>query len=145
MDVITLRDEESLAELRDMGVTAPDIRLSADPALTLPPPPAEEVDNLLKAAGISPGERCACFIVRQWPDVERTFPALRAAAVYGYERHGLTPLFLAVERSHDPELTRRLAEGLAVPCHVLASHLDHRAIIGLLGRMGLGVSMRLHS
>ena len=36
VDTITLREENSLQELRNFGVTAPEIVLASDPALTLP-------------------------------------------------------------------------------------------------------------
>ena len=54
-------------------------------------------------------------------------------------------MFLAIEQLHDPALARRLGEACQVPCHVVTDAMPHRVVIGLLGRMALLVSMRLHS
>ena len=70
VDVITLREPDSVAELARFGVTKPEIILAADPALTLPPAPEGEVDALLERAGIAPGTRCAGFALRPWPGFE---------------------------------------------------------------------------
>ena len=145
VDAITLREPNSLEELKAMGVDKPVIRLSADPALILSPASDTVVDSVMATAGVPLEGRYICFAVRQWPGVEEKLPAIRAAAAYAYEKHGLTPLFLAVEKVKDPELIRRLAEGVTVPHYVITQPGGHRAIIGLLGRMKLVVSMRLHS
>lgn len=41
VDAITLREPDSIEELRRFGVTQPEIILASDPALTLPAAPAE--------------------------------------------------------------------------------------------------------
>ena len=52
VDVITLREPDSLKELQSMGVTKPEILLTADPALTLPAASEDEIDSVLLRAGI---------------------------------------------------------------------------------------------
>ena len=60
VDAITLREPDSLTELRSMGVENPDTRLSADPALTLPPADDVLVDSTLLSHGVPPqGEAAA--------------------------------------------------------------------------------------
>jgi len=145
VDAITLREPSSLEELKKMGVTKPDIRLSADPALILPPAADTAVDSALASAGVPLEGSYICFAIRKWKNIEAAFPALRAAATYAYERHGLTPLFLAVEQVKDPEIIRQLAQGLTVPHYTITDPANHRTVIGLLRRMKLVVSMRLHS
>lgn len=60
VDVITLREPDSLKELQSMGVTKPEILLTADPALTLPAASEDEIDSVLLRAGIpTTGSTCA--------------------------------------------------------------------------------------
>ena len=66
VDVITLREPNSLDELRAMGVTEPQILLTADPALTLHRASDDETDSVLLRAGIPPHGRYICFALRQW-------------------------------------------------------------------------------
>ena len=134
VDAITLREPDSLAELRAMGVDKKEVYLSADPALTLPPAPAEKVDSAMLSHRVPLDGQYICFALRPWKGYEKKLPAIRAAAAHAYEAHGLTPVFLAVEKFKDPEAIRLAAEGLAVPHHLIDKPEDPAVIAGLLNR-----------
>ena len=145
VDIITLREPDSQAELRAMGVTSPQILLTADPALTLRAATEDETDSVLLCAGIPPHGKYLCFALRRWPGFEEAAPALRAAAAYAYETYGLTPVFLSVEKHLDPGAGRIAADGLSVPHYFLDDAGKAGTIIGALSRMEAVVSMRLHA
>ncbi|WP_295580392.1 polysaccharide pyruvyl transferase CsaB [uncultured Oscillibacter sp.] len=145
VDVITLREPDSLEELRSMGVTRPEILLTADPALTLRQAPDTETDSVLLRAGIPPRGRYLCFALRRWKGFEEKAPLFCAAARYAYERHGLTPVFVAVEKHLDPGAGQLAARGLTVPHYFLSDAGGAGTIIGALSRMEAVVSMRLHA
>ena len=145
VDIITLREPDSQAELQAMGVTKPRILLTADPALTLSAATEDETDSVLLRAGIPPRGRYLCFALRRWPGFEEAAPAIRAAAAYAYETYGLTPVFLSVEKHLDPGAGRIAADGLAVPHYFLDDAGGAGTIIGALARMEAVVSMRLHA
>ena len=145
VDIITLREPDSQAELRAMGVTSPQILLTADPALTLRAATEDETDSVLLRAGIPPHGKYLCFALRRWPGFEEAAPALRAAAAYAYETYGLTPVFLSVEKHLDPGAGRIAADGLSVPHYFLDDAGKAGTIIGALSRMEAVVSMRLHA
>ncbi len=146
VDTITLRESDSLGELEAMGVTKPEVILSADPALTLAPAPAEEVDRVFQRAGIPPRGRYLCFALREWKGYGKKAPVFAAAARYAYEAYGLTPVFTAIEKREDPAAHRSAARGLeGVPHYFLDDAGNAGTIIGALGRMEVVVSMRLHA
>jgi len=145
VDAITLREPDSLQELRRMGVDRPEACLSADPALRLPAPSDALIDSAMLSHGVPVQGRYICFALRNWPGVEEKLPAIRAGAEYAYKKYGLTPLFLAVEKFHDPEVLRRTVKGLAVPHYLITDPESPAAIIGVLSRMQAVVSMRLHA
>ena len=145
VDIITLREPDSQAELQAMGVTKPRILLTADPALTLSAATEDETDSVLLRSGIPPHGRYLCFALRRWPGFEEAVPAIRAAAAYAYEAYGLTPVFLSVEKHLDPGAGRMAAEGLTVPHCFLDDAGKAGTIIGALSRMEAVVSMRLHA
>ncbi len=146
VDVITLREPDSREELRSMGVTEPEILLTADPALTLRPAGDNEVDSVLLRAGIPPHGRYICFALRQWPGFTEKAPLFGQAARYAYETYGLTPVFVSVEQGPDSAANRMAAQGLeSVPHYFLDSAGGAGAIIGALARMEAVVSMRLHA
>lgn len=145
VDAITLREPDSLDELRAMGVTKPEILLTADPALTLRRASGDETDSVLLRAGIPPHGRYICFALRQWKGFERKAPLFAKAAKYAYETYGLTPVFTAVEKHQDPIAARQAAAGLDIPHYFLDDAGGAGTIIGALSRMELVVAMRLHA
>ena len=145
VDVITLREPDSQAELRAMGVTEPEILLTADPALTLCRASDDETDSVLLRAGIPPHGRYICFALRQWKGFEGKAPLFGAAAKYAYETYGLTPVFVAVEKHLDPAAAQFAAQGLDIPHYFLDDAGNAGTIIGALSRMEVVVSMRLHA
>ncbi|MBR2717488.1 MAG: polysaccharide pyruvyl transferase CsaB [Oscillospiraceae bacterium] len=124
VDIITLRDGDSEALLREMGVTRPTVLLAADPALTPPGPGGER-------------ERAIGFALRDWPGFRERIPALAEAARYAWTRYSLTPVFLCLA-PEDREAARAVCGELGdVPCTV---SVDPRRS----ARMSVVVSMRLH-
>ena len=136
VDAVTLREPDSLREL---------VRLSADPALTLAPAKPEQVDSLMLSHGVPTEGKYICFALRSWPGFESRMEAVRQAAVWAYERLGLTPVFLAGEKFHDPEVIEGAARNLPVPHYLITKPEDPAAIAGFLRRMAGVVSMRLHA
>lgn len=145
VDVITLREPDSLKELQSMGVTKPEILLTADPALTLPAANSDEIDSVLLRSGIPPRGNYLCFALRNWKGFEEKAPLFGQAAQYAYEIYGLTPVFAAVEKHLDPVAGRLAAAGLEIPHYFLDDAGSAGTIIGALSRMQAVVSMRLHA
>ena len=145
VDVITLREPNSLDELQSMGVTKPEILLTADPALTLQPATTDATDSIFLRAGIPPKGKYICFALRNWRGFEEKVPAFAKAARYAYETYGLTPVFTAIEKHLDPTANRLVAAQLSVPHYFLDDAGNASTIIGALSRMEAVVSMRLHA
>ena len=145
VDVITLREPDSREELRLMGVTKPEILLTADPALTLRRASDDEIDSVMLRAGIPPHGKYICFALRQWKGFEEKAPLFGAAAQYAYDTYGLTPVFTAVEKHLDPVAHRLAAKSLTTPHYFLDDAGGAGTIIGSLSRMEVVVSMLLHA
>jgi len=147
VDVITLREPDSKTELTSMGVTKPEILLTADPALTLPKASDDEIDSIFLQAGIPPTGKYICFALRNWKGFDANTHHFGAAARYAYETYGLTPVFFAVEKHMhlDPAANRLAAQELDIPHYFLDNAGDASCIIGALSRMEIIVSMRLHA
>lgn len=145
VDAITLREPDSIEELARFGVTKPEIILASDPALTLPSAPAEEVDTALEAAGAAPGGKYICFALRLWPGFGEKAGVFAAAARHAHEAYGLTPVFLPINHLDDGQAAALVAEKLGDTPHVLLpGPMSSALVIGLMSRMQVVVSMRLH-
>lgn len=145
VDRITLRDDNSRAELADMGVTRPDIRVSADPTIILDAAPAEVVSLAMEQSGIDPDGRYIGFGLRNWKGLDAALPAIAAAANYAYEKHGLTPVFVPIEFPSDLTPAERVGLLLHCPWYAVRTRQPIEVTIGILARMKTVVGIRLHS
>ena len=144
VDAVTLREENSLEELRSLGVTRPEIAVASDPALSLPGPDEAETLRLMEKLGIDPAGEYLCISLRRWPGMQDKLPIFAAAADYAWERHGLTPLLLSVNPVQDDRTAERLRALIKAPCLLVREMQDTAQVVGLIGRMRAVLAMRLH-
>ena len=146
VDIITLRDTHSRTELEDMGISRPEIILSADPTVILPPAPPEVIDGMLESHGLDPHGRYIGFTLRPWPgyDAEKAAVFGRAAD-YAWEKYGLTPVFLPIEKRLDVGACQMAAAHMKAPYCLFEDTGASDHTIGLFSRMQVVVSMRLHA
>ena len=134
-DLLCLRDEKSLAYLRSLGVTEPELQLTADPVLRLVP--RGDADAFLRDNGVCPDGKTVCFIVRPWKDAAYTEAVRKAAELL--QKEGCTPVFAVLCRG-DAELTKSIAGDFAC----LPYTEDAALMAAVLGKMRCVVSVRLH-
>lgn len=144
VDTITLREEDSVRELKSFGVEKPEILLSSDPALVLPPAEERQALQYLARHGLSPEGKYICFMLRNWPGFSEKAGAFAACARYAYETCGLTPVFLSLNVEPDTAAARKACDGLTCPHHILDDLDNPELIISVLSHMQMVVSMRLH-
>lgn len=147
VDVITLRDQSSQAELDNMGISGPKIILAADPTVILPAADSVTADSLLSTAGLSPEcQRYFGISVRPWTGFEEKAPIFAAAADYVYKTYGLIPIFLPIEAKLDIPAARQVVAHLRSAPAVMLSQADSSShLISLFSRMDMVLSMRLHA
>ncbi len=145
VETIALREKGSRQVLEDMGVTGPNIVISADPALILTPAEEEKVDSLMLRQGVPRHGNYICFALRNWPGYEDKLPAIGAAADFAYKEFGLTPVFVPVDRKQDVSAARLAASHTSCPHYLFTEAGSARVTIGLLSRMEVVVAMRLHA
>ena len=143
-DAVTLREENSLDELRALGVTRPEITVASDPALTLPPAAAEEIDGKMRLLGLDPAGDYLCFCLRRWPGWEEKLDCFARAADYAYKEHGLTPVFLSVNILDDGAAAEAVADRVSAPRHIIDEPMPASLTVGIISRMRAVVSVRLH-
>lgn len=144
VDLITLRDPDSRALLERIGVTRPQIHVTADPALLCPGDP-EQVKHYWKEAGLKPDGKYCLFALRPWAGEARWSPAFAAAADYVWNAYGMESVFFTMEADKDLAISQRVAEQVKAPWHILPPANNGSLICGIMAKMGMVVSMRLHA
>ena len=143
-DIITLRDAISRKELLEMGITKPDVRDSADPAMSLSPLEDELACVYLKNHGLDPDGKYICFSLRPWKDFDN-YEAFAEAADYARERYGLTPVFMPIETPTDLVPSNKTAQLMNNGSYLLPAPQQVELTMALLRRMQMMCAMRLHA
>lgn len=143
VDLIALRDESSRKTLEMLGVDKPEIHVTADPAILTEANQAA-ARRYLSDNQLELGRKYAMFILRPWGNVQERLNAICGAADYVWENYGLLPVFTGLEPERDSEITCLAVEQVRVPCKILPPVSDGETLCGVMARMELVVSMRLH-
>ncbi|MBQ2739193.1 MAG: polysaccharide pyruvyl transferase CsaB [Oscillibacter sp.] len=143
--VVTLRDNGSQRELRQMGVKRSDLRVTADPVFRLPPASPERAEELLKECGMPEGKDFVVVSVRSWPNTEKFFGELAKLCDHLRRRYGLEVLFMMMQPSHDRAATERVMQAMEEKAFVLDCPCTPRDLMGVLGKAKLCLAMRLHT
>ena len=141
---ITVRDKESAALLRQLGVKASSANVTADPAFCLEPCPVERVTELLEISGIPDNGNLVTVSLREW----RESPEVEEMAIWALqslsEKLPARILLLAMHYPDDMELARRLRE--RVPnVYRQTGMWSPSEIMGVVARSSLTIAMRLHA
>lgn len=143
-DEITLREKSSLDELESFGVTRPRITLASDPALTLSPAGKDEIDEKLRSLGLEEHGNYICFCMRDWAGFEKKAVEIAAAADFFREHCKLEPVFLSVNHKSDGDAAKKVARHMKNPPRIIAEPMSTALTVGVISRMRVLVSIRLH-
>ena len=142
-DCITLREACSLEELRSMGVSRPEMKVTADPAMLLGSAEKADVEDFLLEQGVPLEKGIALFALRPWKHGADKQAQFVQAAEYLRENCDLYPVFLAMEPKTDLPVCRDAAEKLGTMA--LAAPEDSELLVGLMGYAKIVIAMRLHA
>ncbi len=145
VDVITLREDNSLQELQQLGVQKPVVKVTADPAILLPPASDDQVESFMLTNGLEPGQAYMLIVLRPWPMVQEKMDAVLNMICYANKKYGLLPVFYALEPKRDLPLAEEMAKRLDLQSYILTAPNVGGIITGLMERMQVVVSMRLHA
>lgn len=145
VDLITLRDRESMETLQKIGVSKPKILLTADPALTLSVPDRSVGKRILHEAKV-PDKRLMGISVRKWNTLHSDFENIiarvcdRAAAEYG-----LYPVFLPMQASKDMGISKSIMSKMKEKASIIENHPTVDDMLSVVGCMDFCIGMRLHT
>lgn len=144
-DVITLRDDVSAAELKNMGVVRDDIRVTSDPVFTLSGVPRDEAAGLLRGSGIPHDRPFVSVAVRNWSDTGEFNKNVAMLCDAICETYGRTILFIAMQTPHDIGISRDIQCLMKNRAYVLDTRLTAEQLMGVIGLCDFVLAMRLHT
>ena len=146
-DLITVRDRESASELKEMGVAATKITVTADSVLSLKPVTGEGGRTLLQKAGVDLTKPVIGISVRPWAGDARCFQVLAEAASKLQQRYGAQLILLPLQYSVDVKACEKLRKALACQKDVflLNERYNTEEFLSIIGNCDLLIGMRLHA
>ncbi len=145
VDDITLREDLSAQELRAMGVSRPRVHVTADPALMLEPCSERAADSFMLSNGLAPDGKYAMFVLRPWKGFEQKKQVFIDAAKYVKQKYNLSPVFFALEPERDVAPSKAVSQSLDGEVPIITAPQSETYIIGMMKKMQVVVSMRLHT
>jgi len=142
-DVVTLRDKDSLEELKSLGVTREDMVITGDPVFTLAPP--EHSGDTLTGLGIEHPNGVIGISVRSIPDMAN-FPREFARVCDRLIRErGKAIVFLIMQESIDEPISRAVQQLMTEPSYIRKTPGDLPSMLNLIQDMDAIIAMRLHT
>lgn len=141
VDMITLRDPDSLDELKRMKVRKSKMMVTADPAIGLSPCEDERTRELLQRFEC---EKPPLIIsLRNWKQYDELISReIKRFIIEVRSRYGCKSLLLPMQPSRDGELCKQVAKGTDA---VVLEQLSTREVLGLMKHSGAVIGMRLHA
>jgi polysaccharide pyruvyl transferase CsaB len=145
VDLITLREEEALRVLRDIGVYAPQTHVTADAAFAVPPADNNVVAPLLAEMKVT--GPYFCVSLRGWvhnpPQLEQE---VARYADYMVSEYKFKAVFVPMRPVEDEEISRRVMGMMKNPAVLIpSSQKDINAARVVVGNGAFVLGMRLHS
>lgn len=144
-DVITLREEASLEELKKLSVDKPQLLITADPAFTLAPCTEAEAAAVLQREGIKQDAPLIGLSARKWKGHEVYAGKIAAAADYLYEKYGIKSVLIPLHYPHDMEISNEIASRMKSNPYIIKHKYNVTETLGIIKSMDLILGMRLHA
>lgn len=147
VDLITLRDELSLNDLKKIGVTKPKIVVTADPAILLNHTEINDCSNLSDCIKkIDFDKPIICFSVRKWGKyTENCIKIIAKTADYIAEKYNAQTLLMPLHMSEDLDICKKIGSLMTNPFIIQDKLCPVKKLLGLIRKTDLLIGMRLHS
>ncbi len=145
VDVITLRDKDSLDTLETLDINQPLTYLKADPALTLKKKCNKSCEEILQKYNIQKDTKYFIVALRPWKHCVKNFENILDDIVkYTFENYNTIPVFLPMHNPNDIEISKRLH--MKNPNSILINvNYTTDDVLTLIGNATFVLGMRLHS
>ncbi len=142
-DAVTLRDPDSLEELRRMGCEREDILVTADPVFNLPLPDPKRAREILDGAGVDGPYVVASLRPCDVP--EGYFENLAKALDLIAQKYKVRVVFVAMQPKRDEPVSWDVSDMMETDATVLSGDFTPQELMGVIGRAQAVLSMRLHA
>lgn len=144
VDVITLRENISLEEIKRCNIKKPKVIVTADPAFNLVPSSEERALCLMERFSIPADKRLIVVSVRECPGIMNDFSEKMASAIDGIAQKGYYPVFIPMQISNDLNLSLEIANKMQNRSSIIDKEIEVSDMLSIIGKADIACGMRLH-
>ena len=146
VDLITLRDDKSDEELKSLGVTKPEIIITADPAFTIDTENKGSGSFFTNIAGVPSGTKLCIVSIRSWKNSSPYFVSdLARLCDYMVDNHSIYPLFVPMQYPEDTDISKNVMSHMKNASYIINRELSVPEMFSVLSEAEILIGMRLHS
>lgn len=145
VDMITLRDEESKQELRQIGVTKPEIAITADPVFTLECVNNRQIDRIFRFENIDCSRPLVGISIRKWKTDSDFEASIAGIADKIIEKFNYNVLFIPMHMPQDSKIINSVQKLMKNKSYAIKGKYSVQEYMGIIGRLHSLISMRLHT
>lgn len=144
-DIITLRDENSAKELRNMGVINKRLYVTGDPVFTMDPPPKKYAKSVLERCGMPSDVPFVVVSVRNWAGRNDLCEKMAALCDEIFQKYHKNILFVPMQIPHDINISREVIAIMNSPACILDQQVTSEELMSVIGAADFVIAMRLHT
>ena len=148
VDVITLREKLSEADLRSIGVSNPNVSVTADAAFKLESISSADAEKLLEKEGFEDRGKARIGVsVRAWSKAKygEDYISKLAKACDNIADTRKEIIFIPMQYPKDIAVSKKVSSMMKNKSYVLTNRYTPAEMMGIVGRVDVMVSMRLHT
>lgn len=146
VEYITLRDTDSKAFIKELGVENKNIYVTADPVFNLEASEDSKVDEILFKEGIPLDKPLIGIAIRNWTNKANLIDSLTKAANHMISKYNANIVLIPMHYPEDLDISRMLLDRLDNKrCFIISNKYSVEDIMGIIKRMEIIIAMRLHS
>lgn len=144
-DLVTLRDENSVRELKDMGLERDDLHVTADPVFTYDCIGRPEAELLLQKAGIPTDKPFVGISVRNWKNTDEFASKIADICDRISLKHGRNIVFIIMQNPNDIMISERVRALMKCDAYMMSGNYSTSELMGIVGCADFVICMRLHT
>lgn len=146
VDLITLREDKSVIDLKEIGVDKPEIHVTSDPAFTLKSVSDKRVSEILENEQIPTDKKIVGVSVRNWNGYNgEEYVEKIAKTCDRLVRENKTVLLIPMQFPRDVAISKRLIGYMTEKAYILKNGYSPTEMLGIIGKVDVMLSMRLHT
>ncbi len=144
-DLVTLRDENSVRELHDMGLDRDDLHVTADPVFTYDCIGRQEAEELLKREGIPTDKPFVGVSVRNWKNTQEFATKIAQICDGIAEKHDRNIVFIIMQNPNDIMISEKVRSLMKQDSYIMFGNYSTSELMGIVGCADFVICMRLHT